>query len=473
MQDEIKKYSKKTKTISKKTRTLIKANQTKQQLEQVKYKYLTNIQNVIEEYNHNGKKTIAFFCDTFYPFVDGVTNVVDNYAKRLKENFNVIVCVPRHKNEYVERDYPILYFKSVYFEMVNYGIGQPSTDREFLKLFKQLHIDLIHIHSPFMVGHFALKEARKRDIPVIATFHSQFKQDFKKIVKTESLTKMLLSYIMEVFNGVDEVWTMNQATKKTLDSYKFKGKAKIISNATDFEMPKDKQAFEQLAIDKFGVVPGENLYCFVGRLIEQKNIVLVAQSLAELKKKGIPFKMIYIGDGPDRKMLEDAIESLGIGNQVILAGKVMDKQLIGSVLYHSKVMLFPSVYDTDGIVKYEAAAFSTPTLLLKGSNASYNIEDGETGFICEGTPEAIAKRLEELYHNPQEVERVGNNANKKIFFRWDDVVAQASGMYNQLIEMSEKQILTPKQIKRTEKKQLKKELVVEKIKRKILNDLEE
>lgn len=450
---------------SKKIKTLAETKQNKQQLKEIKQKYLYNIQKVIEEYNSNGKKTIAFFCDTFYPFVDGVINVVDNYAKRLKDNFNVIVCVPRHKNEYVEKDYPVLFFKSVYFEMVNYGIGQPASDLEFLKLLKKLHIDVIHIHSPFVVGHFALKEARKRGIPAIATFHSQFKQDFKKILKTEPLTNMLLSYVMEVFNGVDEVWTMNEATQKTLASYKFKGKAKIISNATDFEMPQDKQAFEQLAIDKFGVVPGENLYSFVGRLIEQKNIVLVAQSLAKLKQKGIPFKMIYIGDGPDRKMLEDEIERLGIGNQVILAGKIMDKQLIGSVLYHSKIMLFPSVYDTDGIVKYEAAAFSTPTLLLKGSNASYNIQDGETGFICEGTPQAIADRLEQLYNNPQEIQRVGQNANKKIFFRWEDVVAQASQMYNELIDLSENLLLTKKQIKRTikiEKEQQQKEKKIKK-----------
>lgn len=434
----------------KKTYEIIKEKRDSLRINKAKYK--EKINKIIEEYNHNGKKTIAIFCDTFFPLVDGVINVMDNYAKRLQNQFNVVVCVPRLKNNYIEKEYPVMFFKSVFFEFVNNCAGQPSTDVEFKKQFKQLHVDLIHIHSPFMVGHFALKEAKKRDIPCIATFHSQFKQDFEKIVKLETLTGMLLSYIMEVFNGAHEVWTMNEASKKTLLSYKFKGKCRIVTNATDFVAPENLEEYARIAQEKLNIKSTDNVYCFVGRLVALKNIVLVAESLEVLKKKGIPFKMIYVGDGNDRRLLEDAIKKLKLTNDIILTGKVMDKSLIGSILCNSKIMLFPSIYDTDGIVKYEAAAFGTPTLFLKNSNASYDIVNDKTGFICEGSPQDIANKLEFLYHNPKLISEVGQNAKKYIYHTWDDVILSATKIYNEFIAKSEKQIFTKKQRRRTVKK---------------------
>lgn len=444
----------------------------KESLKITRAKYIEKINNVIEEYNHNGKKTIAIFCDTFFPLVDGVINVMDNYAKRLMTQFNVVVCVPRIKNVYVEKEYPVMCFKSMYFEFVNNCAAQPSTDTEFKKMFKQLHVDLIHIHSPFAVGHFALKEAKRRDIPCIATFHSQFKQDFEKIVKLESITGMLLSYIMEVFNGVDEVWTMNEASRKTLLSYKFKGKCRIVTNATDFVAPNNIEEYNLIAQEKLNIKPTDNVYCFVGRLVALKNIVLVAESLAVLKSKGIPFKMIYIGDGNDRQLLEDAIKKLKLTNDVILTGKVMDKSFIGSVLSNSKIMLFPSIYDTDGIVKYEAAAFGTPTLFLKNSNASYDIINDKTGFICEDNPQDIANKLEMLYHNPNLIREVGENAKKYIYHTWDDVIDNATNIYNEFITKSKKQIFTKKQRRRTVKKIKERKNINEKLKKKIKSKLD-
>lgn len=454
------------------SKTSAKNKVKKDQTKQVEKEYLKNIKKTIEEYNHNGKKTIAIFNDVFYPFVDGVINVMDNHAKRLQEKYNVVVCVPRHKNEYIERDYPILYFKSVYFELINYAIGQPSSDREFNKLLKSLHIDLVHVHSPFMVGRFALKEARKRDIPIIATFHSQFKQDFQRIVKSKPVVNMLLAYIMEVFNGVDEVWTMNEATKKTLLSYNFKGKVRIVSNATDFKMPeKNVDEFYDLAVKEFDIKPNENVYCFVGRLIFLKNILLIAESLGRLKKKGIPFKMIYIGDGQDRGLLEEKVKKLKLEDDIILAGKIMDKKLIASVFANSSMLLFPSIYDTDGIVKYEAAAFETPTLFLKNSNASYDIDDNKTGVICEGKPEIIARRLEYFYNHPEELKQIGKGAKEGIYNTWEDVIEQASEIYAEVIKLSEKDLLTKKQLTRKVKTIKKKATAQKRMVKKIKSDI--
>lgn len=44
------------------------------------------------------KLTVGIFCDSFFPFVDGVAMVIDNYAKRLVKNCHVIVFAPYINN---------------------------------------------------------------------------------------------------------------------------------------------------------------------------------------------------------------------------------------------------------------------------------------------------------------------------------------------------------------------------------------
>lgn len=437
----------------------------------IQFHYLRKMLETIEQFNHNGKKTIAIFCDTFYPFVDGVISVMDNYAKRLQKEFNVVLCVPRHKEEYIEKEYPVLYFKSVYFKLINYGVGQPSSDLLFNKLLKSLHIDLIHLHSPFMVGRYGLREARKRDIPVIATFHSQYKKDFEKVVKSKPIVNMLVNYIMEVFNAVDEVWTMNEACKKTLVSYGYHKKVRLISNATDFKPATDVEKLSSLAREKYGIKDEENVYCFVGRLIVLKNILLICESLYLLKKKGVPFKMFFVGDGQDRQLLEEKIKELDLQNEVFLTGKIMDKEMIASIMQISSVMIFPSFYDNDPIVKYEASTYKTPTLFLKNSNSAFGIVDDETGFICDGKAEAIALKLENLHKNPQLVSKAGQGAFEQIYHHWDDITNKAIEVYKNYINLSEKQLVTKKQQKRTQRKLKKEEIVNVKIKKKIRGDL--
>ena len=59
--------------------------------------YWTHVQQKIEEYNTNGKPTIALFCESFYPSFDGVINVQTNYAQRLLKDYNVVMIAPRTK----------------------------------------------------------------------------------------------------------------------------------------------------------------------------------------------------------------------------------------------------------------------------------------------------------------------------------------------------------------------------------------
>ena len=75
------------------------------------------ILNKINEFNTNGKKTIVYFIDSYYPVIDGVVSVLDNYAKFMSDYFNVVICTPKHKKKtYKAEKYFVLGANSMYLK---------------------------------------------------------------------------------------------------------------------------------------------------------------------------------------------------------------------------------------------------------------------------------------------------------------------------------------------------------------------
>ncbi len=398
-----------------------------------------------EEFNNNGKLTVAIFCDTFFPIVDGVINVLDNYAKRLNKICNVAVFVPEHKGLTVKKDYLVYGVKSLYFKFVNYDLAFPEMDTDFKKIIKNLRIDIIHSHSPFNMGAFAVKLARRRKIPIVSHFHSQYKKDFYKNTRSEAITKMLLSNIMKVFNASTEVWTMHSESLKTLISYGFHGQSYLIPNATDFVCPdnigeyitKVKQTYKIWENEK---EPKGYTFLFVGRLVETKNILFIVDVMNYLKQKGLHFKMIFVGDGPDEAKLKAKIKKLKLQNEIILTGRVIDKNLLSGFYALADLFVFPSLYDVSSIVQIEAACFKTPVIFARDSVTSCTITEDENGFIASAEVEPFANKILEIVKDKNNLKLVGENARKELYVDWQDVVSTAFSRYEYLIDKNNRRL---------------------------------
>ena len=192
---------------------LVKNNQNKQ-----------DILKKIEEYNRNGRRTIAIFCDAYYPAVDGVIKAFENQAQILSKSNNVIVCVPMHKNSIEnDREYLVIGVKSYYIKSLGYDCGVPNLDRFFNSVIKKARIDIIHFHSPFGLGAYAVKLSKKRKVASIGTFHSLYKINFFRSTKSKFISNVLTYIIMKVFDKSTLVLTMNEFSSKVLRDYGYHG----------------------------------------------------------------------------------------------------------------------------------------------------------------------------------------------------------------------------------------------------------
>ncbi|MCR5553881.1 MAG: glycosyltransferase [bacterium] len=405
----------------------------------------------IKDFNANGKKTIAIFTDAYYPIVDGVVRVLDNYAKRLTKDYNVVVCAPLHKGHVSKQKYLVLGAGSLYFKAVNYDLAFPTLDGDFNDLIRKLKIDIIHVHSPFSLGSFAIQLAKKRKIPVVATFHSQYKKDFYQATKSELLTSMLLSNIMKVFNKATEVWTMHQASLETLISYGFKGNHYLIENATDFVRPDNINELEKKIRKEFNVSNDEKVFLFVGRLVKTKNIIFLVEALKALKDRGVKFRMFFVGSGPDKKELSEKISELGLTNEVTLVGSVTDRNRLYSFYQMADLFLFPSLYDVSSIVQIEAACFKTPAVFLKGSVTSCTVTDNVNGFVAENSLEGFVDKVYDIVKEEGLIERIGEQAHRDLYITWEQVIEKAKARYEMLMKKNERLYSVKKVLKESKK----------------------
>lgn len=387
--------------------------------------------------------TIGIFNDAFYPAVDGVVMVVDNYARLLAKKANVILFVPDYKQEYDDSIYPykIVRVKSIRIPTVEYTFAMPKIDYEFYKELHKYHFDIIHVHSPFTLGSTAVSFAKRHHIPVISTMHSQHKQDFEVITHSKYLANAVTKKLIKVYDKCDECWAVNKGVAKLFyEEYGCKELPRVMPTAVEMKYIKDTKKAREVINKIHGLNDTDKVFLFVGRLTRLKNILFIIDALAELERYKLDFnyKMIFVGIGQDENLLKKHIKSKKLTKRVIFAGKIVDRELLAYYYSRCDLFLFPSMYDTNSLVQKEAASQKKPTIYLKDAITAYDIVDNETGFISDANPYAYANRILEVLNNPRLYNRVSHNAYKKVYCTWDKIVNDSYKLYLEWINKYKK-----------------------------------
>lgn len=384
----------------------------------------------------NQRLKVGLFIDTFYPMIDGVVQVVDNYARRLSKDCDVIVFAPTGRKKFDDSTLPyrvVRCTKKIKLFFLDYDLPLPKSDKKFLNELENSTLDIVHIHSPFSMGGVAVRYAKKHNIPCIGHMHSQFKRDFKKNAKLPFIVNILLSKVTKIFNSCDECWAVNEKTADLFVEYGVKKRPKIVYNGTDMLPVKDFGGVKELRL-KYNISADEKVFLFVGRMIDLKNIFFILDSLKNLKHTGFKFKMIYVGSGPDEKKLKRKIAQYGLENEVVLTGKVSSRESLANFYAVCDLVLFPSAYDTDGLVRMEGASQSKPTLFIENTFASSAVKDDENGYISKATPKDYANKIIEIFSNEKLYKNICKNAYKDLYILWDDVVKNSFEKYVKIVE---------------------------------------
>jgi glycosyltransferase involved in cell wall biosynthesis len=376
---------------------------------------------------------IGLFNENFPPIYDGVSMTVRNYAYWLThKGHNACVVTPDAPGKDDSMfEFPVhRYFSLPLIGRKPYRWGLPQFDRGFYRRMQDVPLDLIHAHTPFSSGNAALKIAKERGIPIVATFHSKYKSDFERQIPFQFIVDRMLSGVISFFNQVDEVWIPQASVEPTLREYGYRGPVQVMENGGDFSNL-DVQTLRTLGRNELGVKEGETVLLFVGQHIWEKNIGFIIESLSLIKD--MPFRFVTVGTGYATADIRKMADRFGIADKMLMLGQISDREQMKKVYAGADLFLFPSLYDTFGLVVREAAALNVPSLLIKGSDASNGITDGVNGFVVGYTSKEYAQFVQYLMQNPEIAAQVGKNASTSLVRGWDSVLDDVLERYDLLL----------------------------------------
>ena len=382
------------------------------------------------------KRSICLINDSFPPVIDGVANAVTNYATVIQRDYGDATVVTPYYPDADDSVYPfpVLRYPSIDMtKLVGYRAGFPLSP-ELMEQVEGRHIDLIHSHCPVTSMVLARMLRQKLNVPLVFTYHTKFDIDIANAIHSKLLQEASIKILVENISACDEVWTVSHGAGENLRSLGYQGDYIVMPNGVDFpagRLPEEKVRAVGEGLDLPEGVP---LFLFVGRMMWYKGLRIILDALKKLKDEGRDFRMVFVGKGTDGDAIRAYAGELDLCDKVFFLAPCYDREIIRAWYCRADLFLFPSTFDTNGLVVREAAACGLPSVLIRGSCAAEDVTDGVTGFLIEENAPSMAACLTELLRTPEKLRSVGKAAEEGLYLSWADAVDHAAARYETVME---------------------------------------
>ena len=382
------------------------------------------------------KLNVCLINDSFPPAIDGVANAVTNYARIIARDYGFpTVVTPFYPDaDDTVYNFPVVRYPSVDMtKLVGYRAGLPFSPEIAAKL-EAAKFDIIHSHCPITSTMLARSVRERLDVPLVFTYHTKFDIDIANAIRSKHLQEEAAKILVDNISACDEVWTVSNGAGENLKKLGFRGDYLVMPNGVDFPQGRVDDALIAEVTEGFDLPEDVPLFLFVGRMMWYKGIRISLDALKILKEDGIDFRMVFVGGGTDKEEIVTYARSQGLTDRVFFAEPIRDRNRIRAWYCRADLFLFPSTFDTNGLVVREAAACSLGSVLVAGSCAAEDIADGVNGFLIEENAVSMAACLRCLCTEPEAMRRVGENALRDIYISWDTAVKSAVERYGTVIE---------------------------------------
>jgi 1,2-diacylglycerol 3-alpha-glucosyltransferase len=266
-------------------------------------------------------------------------------------------------------------------------------------------LDIIHTMHPFVAGRTALLWARRLDVPLVFTAHTQYHSYIHYAPAPKGFTRWAVQRLVRTFaQRADLVLAPGQAMVKVLRAYGYRGEVTVLAN------PVDRRRFS--AADarwvraRYGVPKGAPLLIFVGRLAPEKNLERLLDAFRLIHEATPEAQLLIVGDGPSRS----ALEAGSAGLPVRFAGGV-DNANLPPYLAAADLFVTASVSETGSPMTFlEALAAGTPVVAARGASADEVIAKGVNGVSCSPDAASLSQAVLRLLADPARLEALRRGA---------------------------------------------------------------
>ena len=205
-----------------------------------------------------------------------------------------------------------------------------------------------------------------------------------------------------------------------------------IPNGVDASYYSPNEIERQRVRTALGYKSSDLVLGFSGRLDPVKNLNLLVDILECSNPRNYPFRLLIVGDGPERSHLEDRCHAMGIASYINFVGQQTD---ILPYLLAMDVFLLTSLREQMPLTVLEAMAVGIPVIASEVGEIPYMIDDGENGFVrdIKASPEAFVQPLQWLLC-PSQRKSLGESARQKAInhFQFDAMLRHYAGLIREM-----------------------------------------
>lgn len=352
---------------------------------------------------------ILYFTDTFLPKIDGVAISIKNFSEHLSARGHEfrILC-PRYgegdfsrinDNIHIER------FRCGYLPSYpDIKVVLPSPNK-IRRVFKEFKPDVVHIHTPGLMGLYAVNASEKYGVPTIGTYHtlmaeqdmyvsfyrllkidklfmkiSRFKKrlKIKDLIKVEKFNKLnirkkvILKICNNLYDRCDRIISPSHLLKNQLLEYGIKKPITVVSNGMD--LSRFKGSVREL--------PENPKLLHVGRISYEKNCDVIINSFKLINEQIPSSTLTIIGEGPALGSLKIQAEKLGLADKIHFLGFI-NHDILHEYYPKYDAFLTASTMETQGLVILEAIACGLPAIGVNSFAIPELVVDNKNGYIAE------------------------------------------------------------------------------------------
>lgn len=352
---------------------------------------------------------VAVVTETYPPEINGVALTIRHMVQALcRRGHRVQLIRPRQgQNDVpaVEPNLEQLLLRGVAIPRYqNLQMGLPAGS-ELKRAWSEIRPDVVHIVTEGPLGWSALAVARKLRLPVVSDFHTNF-HSYTRHYGAGWLSRPIGAYLRHFHNRTRLTLVPDEGLRHELESQGYKNLA-VVGRGVDIGLFNPARRSSELR-RSWGVAEQDLVAIYVGRLAPEKNLDVVVEAFNALRAKQFRAKLVWVGDGPQRQMLQHRNPSH------IFAGMRTGESLAAHYA-SADVFLFPSLTETFGNVTLEAMASGLAVIAYNYAAARERIRHGENGLLAEfDNVVQFRAQAARLAAQPGMIAALGNNARLSV-----------------------------------------------------------
>ena len=341
---------------------------------------------------------VVMVTECYHPVRNGVVTVLDTLASGLRERgHEVLILAPDHPSRPIDPPFVVRVpsFPNPFYP--DYPAAQPWSPVVGQAL-DEFRPDVVHTHSFMWLSRFALKQARKRDIPVVTTYHTLVTEYLHYAPVPKGLARRFVAYWSASFcNACQFVIVVSPLGEELLRSFGVTTPIEFIPTGIDAHQFAQGDGYR--VRKSLGIPMNATVLLFVGRIAKEKNVAFLLEALAPVLAERPRTYLVLVGDGPERATMQAKAKEMAGGERILFVGS-RPRHEIPDFLAAADIFVFASVTEMQGLSVCEAMVAGLPVVAVGEGGVRYYLRDGETGFVTPLDKIGFANAVRTLLNKP-------------------------------------------------------------------------